>query len=225
MKNFKELWKKLHDARQLSARDFIDLAVIKAIKSREVDKVTVVHALLEKYFTPISNKTRMINGASKYECIHRLLEANKWYVRYNSNDRKILGVKLTEFFETEEELALYNKLWSSIEEKTLGKKYVYYFTAQDIPPVNQGVQAGHVLFKLGASLKNKKRIDPDDTYFQWVGVPDSNSLEEIAKKYAKTLKLVKFNESELNNKLTSIAFEPVSSFRRGDLIDYELLKY
>ena len=225
MKDYTQHWKKLHESRELTARDFIDLAVLKAIKSKQEDKLTIVHLLLEKYFTPITNKTRLSNGASRYDCVQRQIESFKFNAKYYRNRRVIFGVDINEFFETQDEIDLYDKLWTSIDIRSLGKKYVYYFTSQDIPPVHQGVQAGHVLFKLGTVLKKSNRLNPDDTYFQWIGVPDSNSLEEIAKKYSITKKVVKFNESDLKNKLTSIAIEPVSYFQRGDLTSYELLKY
>ena len=183
------------------------------------------HLLLEKYFTPISNKAKLANGSTRFDVIRRLCYSNKWHLNFNRDIRTIFGVKLEELFDSPEEIALYDKLWTNIEENTLGKTYVYYFTTQDIPPVSQSIQAGHVLFKLGTSLKKKKRVNPDTTYFQWIGVPNSDTLNEIKNKYSGTWNIVNFKESSLNNKLTAIAFEPMSALKRGDLINYKLLKY
>lgn len=229
MKNYKQYWKDLHDAHRLTARDFIDLAIVKAIKSKNEDKSTIVHLLLEKYFTPTSNKTKLANGSARFDVIRRIRDLQvyeqAYYAKWQRPNRTIFDINLDELFETTEEIELYNSLWKAIDPDALGKSYVYYFTAQDIPSITQGVQAGHVLFKLGTTLTKKKRVNPDNTFFQWIGVPNSNVLKEIEDKYSKTWKLIKFNESDLNNKLTAIAIEPISSFARGDLISYELLKF
>ena len=103
------------------------------------------------------------------------------------------------------------------------RKYVYYFTRQDITPVQQAIQAGHALFGLGTIVD--KKIDPDQTYFQWIGVKDGDELLEVIKIHNEDLACFYFQEPDLGNIITAVAFEPVLWNKRDKFMKYSLLNF
>ena len=105
------------------------------------------------------------------------------------------------------------------------KKYVYFFTRQDIFKEYQLVQTAHVALKLGSVLGNK--IDPDNTYFTCVGVRNLDALMavmKIVKRFGH--KVETFYEPDLNNgEITAIALHPVDEDKRDILLAFNLLKF
>lgn len=104
------------------------------------------------------------------------------------------------------------------------KRYVYFFTRQDIFKEYQLVQTAHVALKLGASVKFKD--DPDNTYFTCVGVRNRDALlavEEILQKFG--FEYESFVEPDLNNEVTALAVYPVDEDKRGVLLAFTLLKF
>lgn len=218
MKDFRTIWKTLAANKALSSHFFMQRAILIAIDSkRNMPKEDIVDILLHKYYTPITNKNKLSNGCSKFSSVRRdQFTSMNYHV-------PILNMKPEEFFDNEADKKLYYELVKNINVDRIDRKYVYYFTVQDIlTPEQQGVQAAHALFALGARLGDY--ADPYDTYFQWIGARDSGHLYSIAEKY-KHLDPVKFYEPDVGHKMTSVALPPIPWYKRGDLVDYPLLTH
>ena len=217
MKDFRKNWKTLAANKQIQGFHYIQRAALIAIASkRNVPKEDIFHILLDRYFTPITNKNKLKNGMEKYSTIKKMAFDAQWAT-------EIIGIHATEFFDNGEELKAYQEMIKKIYFDKIDRKYVYYFTIQDIlSPEQQGVQAGHALFALGSRLG--KEANAHETYFQWIGVRDSGTLYSIAKKY-EHLDPVKFYEPDVGHKMTSIALPPIPWYKRGDLTEYPLLTH
>jgi hypothetical protein len=223
MKDFRTIWKTLAAEKALSSHFFIQRAILIAMGSkrnmpkRNMPKEDIITILIHKYYTPITNENKLDNGCKKFDAVSMDMRTTR------NKFVSILGVMPAEFFDNKDDEKLYYELANSIQVDRIDRKYIYYFTIQDIlTPEQQGVQAGHALFALGARLGEK--ADPANTYFQWIGARDSSDLYSIAKKY-EHLKPEKFYEPDVGHKMTSIALPPVPWYKRGDLVDYPLLTH
>jgi len=175
MKDFKTIWKTLAADKKLWNIHFIQRAVLIAMNSKtNVPKMDIVHGLLQKHYTPITNANKLANGSQAYS----IIKNSAWYLQYC---KTVLNVPMEEFFDSPEEEKLFKELIKGIDYRKLGRQYIYYFTTQEgLTAEQQGVQAGHVLFSLGVSLaKRKLDINPNETYFQWIGVKTSKDLHDI----------------------------------------------
>jgi|SRR5665213_155809 len=217
---FNTQWKILANNETLTSQNFIDRAIFIAMASKNKNNAPredIILALLQKYFSPITNRNKLNNGQTSYAHIN--------YARRSIQYTKptwILGLPYDKLLSEEE----YKEFCSYIKNLSLEKmdrKYIYYFTTQEgLTPEQQGVQAGHVLFKLGTKLG--KKVDPDHTYFQWIGVKDDTELVGIINKH-RLYPLETFRESDLGNRLTSVAFYPILWNKREDFLDYPLLTH
>lgn len=224
MKDYKTLWKTLADTKAITAEHFVQLAIIKAMNSKSnSSKEDIINGLLQKYFTPNTNKNKLANGCGRWNglkiAIYKIHQTAKYHP-------EILGIPQNEFFDNSTEAQTFYELMEDIRIDKLGRKYVYYFTVQTgLTPEQQGVQAGHALFVLGSTLQKENiKFDPKETYFQWIGVPTEKDLREIIKKHGRN-KLVRFTEPDLGNMLTSIAFYPLLWNKREEFKEYALLTH
>jgi hypothetical protein len=105
------------------------------------------------------------------------------------------------------------------------KRYVYYFTRQDILREYQLVQTSHVAYKLGSILGQD--ADPDNTYFTCIGVRNADALVAVQKILQKFgFKYELFLEPDLNGgEYTALAVYPVSEDQRDILLAFNLLKF
>jgi hypothetical protein len=105
------------------------------------------------------------------------------------------------------------------------KRYVYFFTRQDIFKEYQLVQTAHVAMKLGTKLA--KSEDPDNTYFTCVGVRNLEALEAVEKILDQFGFFYEaFIEPDLNGgEKTAIALYPVDEDKRDILLAFNLLKF
>ena len=217
MKDFRQIWKQLAKDKKLDATCYVQRALLIATNSkRNVPKEDIVHILLDKYFTPITNETKLANGQTKWDAI-RLAAL---IISQMTKDKIIFGLPADEIFDSDEEKKTFMQLLKSINYYKIDRKYIYYFTAQDMSPEQQGVQAGHALFALGSRLG--KKINPHEIYFQWIGAKDSSNLSWYLNKY-KDKNPVKFYEPDQANRLTSFALPPIEWYKRGDLTEHPLL--
>jgi hypothetical protein len=222
MKDFKNtIWKTLAANKNIKPVHFVQRAILIALASKSnTPKVDVAMGLLAKYFSPITNKNKLANGQSRFGVIQPLL----FEAQYSNT---ILGVNIDDILETAEEKKAYIQLLKEIDTKRINRKtYVYYFTLQEgLTAEQQGVQAGHALFTLGAELAKKRvPLDHESVYFKWIGVKSEGELLSIPTKHP-NVKYVKFNEPDLGNALTSIAFYPIQSGKTRDFLDYNLLSH
>jgi len=105
------------------------------------------------------------------------------------------------------------------------KRYVYFFTRQDIFKEYQLVQTAHVAYKLGSMLGDS--ADADNTYFTCVGVRNADALvavQTILQKFG--IKYEMFFEPDLNEgEYTALAVYPVDEDKRDVLLAFNLLKF
>ena len=222
MKDFKKtVWKDLAKSKSIKNIHFVQRAILVAVRARSnSSKEEIAYALLQKYFTPITNTNKLNNGCTKFGNLKFLLVEACY-------EKTILGVDPTEIFDDVEEEKEYHALLKGIDTyKLKRRKYVYYFTIQDqLDTVHQGVQAAHAMFALGYELaKLGIDVNPYDTYFQWIGVKNQVELLNIINKHQNT-KHVKFIEPDIGNVLTSAAFFPVYADKRRQFLDYQLLTH
>lgn len=229
MKDFKNIWKDKAKSKNLTKEDFISRAVLIAMASKSnMDKSDIIHILLHRYFSPITNSTKLNNGMVNYDGLNRAMRFYRWlnpkppFAEKQWPNFTILGVPADQIFDTIEEFEDYLSYHKSIVVDRIDREYIYYFTRQDISAEQQGVQAGHVLFKLGTQLSGM--VNPDNIYFQWIGVEDHGELYQISKKYKEMLPIA-FYEPDMGNTMTSVALPPVLWYKRGDLINYKLLSH
>jgi len=236
MKDFNKIWKTLAATKQLTPHNFVERALLIATKSKNnaSPKEDIVVALLQKYFSPVTNANKLQNGYKKYHYVQSFSQFANSYLKHSTLGKlthsfesskgmfwcSILGANPSEIFDSEEEFEIYRTLALSIKDYKLGRKYVYYFTRQDIPSVHQAVQAGHALF--GLAKLDKSKIDPSEVYFQWIGVEDEKKLYDVITTHKKH-QYFAFYEPDLGNTLTSVAFSPILWNKRQEFTDYSLL--
>lgn len=220
---FYKTWKELADKGQLSSRHFYQRAIFKALNATNKANVPVEDiaiALLQKYFTPVTNKTKLANGRTPYDVV----TWNKGAYSFARTEQpRILGLDAEKFFETPEEAKAFLDLAKKLDLSKIGRKYLYYVTVQEnLTPEQQAVQGAHVVFKLGRNLEI--RDNPDNIFFQWIGVPGDRELQQFARKHVPD---VTFTETgyEGGTRLTALAYKPILWNKRREFEDYELLSF
>ena len=240
MKEFKSLYKKIANAKQNTATHALQLAILKAIKAKSNgEKKDIAAAILYKSFTPITNETKLANGAKAYEAV----KATAGYLYFSSSDWarredgtsyrkfrdkvKIFDVPFNEIFENEFEIQLYFEILEGLlkDPDQIARHYTYIFVRQDLlSPEQVAVQAAHATFVAGAKLDY--RMNPAEVYFTLVGVNGPVdwknlvlNLNDHGTKYSK------FVEPDLGFVNTAIATQPIHSAARGALRNYELLTF
>lgn len=104
------------------------------------------------------------------------------------------------------------------------KKYVYFFTRQDISGEQQLVQTSHVAFKLGVELEATE-VNADETYFIVIGVRNLEALWSIEYLLDKLdIEYEAFEEPDIGDEMTSIATYPLSDWERKALQGFNLLR-
>lgn len=227
MDNFEIYWKELAKNKKLTAKHFIQRAILIALRAKgNAPKEDIVHCLLQKYFSPITNNNKLENGRKPYDVISHELANINFGIIYNKDT--ILNEPIGNIIDTVEEYEKYKELINSINLDKLGRKYVYYFTVQNgLTPEQQGVQSGHALFVLADKLnKEKIKFDAKSTFFQWIGVSTENDLFKIINKHRKH-KYCSFREPDMKNMLTSVAFYPILWNEREEFVEmnYKLLTH
>lgn len=220
MKNFNTIWKKFHDNKALESYHFVQRALLIAVRSKRNDsKIDIVYGLLQKYFSPIVDVNKLINGKGQWSAV---IEAANM-ARYS---KTILGVAPEDIFESADEEKMYDELLKELRSSKLdklGRKYVYYFTSkEDLTPEQMAVQSAHVTLVTGHAL-GKTNIDPHGIYFQWIGVETEKDLKKVAQSHSHERRY--FHEPDIGNKLTSIAFHPVLWNKRQEFLEYPLMKF
>ena len=107
------------------------------------------------------------------------------------------------------------------------KRYVYFFTRQDISPEQQLVQTAHVAYRAGFRACDEDiDIDPREVYFIVIGVRDLEALNAISNLLTLLdINYTDFSEPDLNNELTSVATNPINEDKRGVLLAFNLLEF
>ena len=226
MKDFKQFWKKLATLKINTARNAVELALLKAIKSKNPNKKHVAGSILLKSFPPITSKIKLANGRKAYDTAEQVVFNLGWSFTKRGNNVvfrdgiKILGVDPLEIFDYQEEVNIFYQLTKDITREYLRRNYIYIFVDTNLSYEQQVVQAAHVTLVLGHALKDMSHVH--DLYYTVCGT--TNMAEVI--KHVRSLghKYEVFREPDIGNIITAIALHPIHWSKRGDLMDYELLR-
>jgi len=104
------------------------------------------------------------------------------------------------------------------------KRYVYFFTRQDLTPEQQLVQTAHVAYKIGSTLGRKAKAN--ETIFVCIGVRDRDGLWAVMRildefSYAYEC----FGEPDLDVGITAVAVHPVNEDKRDILLAFNTLRF
>ena len=216
-KNYVQEFKSKANKHELTAKDMAELAIHKAIKAKNNDKLAVAKNLLYSSFTAISNKNKLLNGAKPLEKLTEALIQLKVYVSYADHVKETWGDEYRKSF-----LDLLKQVQDSeLEDIT----YAYMFVKQDMSREQQMVQCGHVSMVLGQKVPSTK-YDAHQLHFIVFGVPDEVSLHrKMAFLTYKKVKYVQFVEPDMGNAITAIACLPMkkSYAMRKRLFDEDTL--
>lgn len=238
MVDWKFAWKKLANRKTIKPIHMVQYCVMKALKSKADDKIDLMHRLLEKTFTPVTNKRKISNGSYRYFPLvgFNLRESRIRQSRYNFAIKSYDEVKTV--FDTDatqllsdEEIVQFDKMIGTIRTSDLEytakpmEYYSYTFVRQDISPEQQCVQAAHATCVMGRYLPNS--INPRTINFVLIGVADESKLKEVEEILGKRkdCEYFSFREPDLNNEITAVSTSPIYKHRRGRLKNFDLLTF
>ena len=198
-------WKKYSANKSINSVDMAMLALIKAVRAKSNDNVSVAKGLLYKSFTPIKKENRLANGHRPWQALEESIGHIAWCLKLSS--KSLFGYENLSDAEKQQIINLVNILKN---EKWEDITYTYIFVRQDLSPSQQVVQTAHCTMVLGQHI-NKHEYDASKLHFVVFGVPDYNELAENANRLEKNrIKLIKYFESDLStNQLTSFACFPM----------------
>lgn len=228
IETIKAQWALLASKKLLTSRFFIERAILIGMSAKNAKNVPVediITGILQKSFSRITNRNKLANGQVAYGQILQYTKmAQNTSFEYFKN-HKILGLDQDQIFTNDDEKRIFWNYAKNLRVDKLGRQYVYYFTAQDgLTKEQQGVQSAHVMFVLGHTLhQNGINVDPNHTYFQWIGAKGEKELKDIRVKHQHPS--VTFRESDLGNQLTGVAFYPILWNKREEFLGYELLTH
>ena len=223
---FEEYWKAKAVSNKLTREDFIVRALVKAIRAKNHSGLMLhelTEILLQKYFTPVINETKLNNGRKPYDAIWHGFQNVIYSINTTNVTEKnthYVGTKPLEFQISDEELAQMKEIIktlkanSKLDESVNIPTHVYTFVREDISPVQQAVQAGHSLLKLG-KLKAGNGMNPDETYLILCEAYNEDDLMWIQGHLTNNdIDYVDFREPDMHNELTAISTVPVSYKQR-----------
>lgn len=223
MKDFKAEWKKMLGInKQRSSADMFQYQLLKAQTAKtpasyEV-RVALAGLLLQRAFTPITNQNKLTHGQGAYSGLKNAQWGSRFKAGNTYND-------LRNCLETEEEQALYQRLWEAATKKLEHKTeefYTYLFVRKDLSPAQMIVQSNHASIVLGASLKDTK---PAELNLVLCGAHDERHLESIKRHFAENnCEIVEFREPDIGNQLTAIASQPLPYSQKGFAVRYPTLR-
>lgn len=209
------IWKQRHTAKLNTARDTIHYCILRAIKSKSSDKLAVATHLVHKAFKPITNVTKLANGAVPFNVFNV-------YPNY-IGPKEVLGLKIEDVLDADAKLLFFEILEHFRGGQKLVRKYAYFFTRQDISPEYQLVQTAHAALELGANINP---LLVKGLYFTVCGVADKTELDNVERVLQSMGVLyVTFREPDIGNEKTSIAVHPIEEHKKGLLKNYGLLKF
>jgi hypothetical protein len=225
MKNYKTIWKSLHN--NVNATDVINYCIIKAMAAKTENKLELIKIFLSKAFTPIRNPVRLANGATPYQVIAINLYSLKRSITWQYGAKhNIFGVNVQEFFDTMDELEMYKELvlaLSTLDLSKLDRHYCYIFVDNEtVTPEQAMVQAAHATMVVGKELK--AHHNPYEIFFQIVQRPNNVTAHELGLKHSK-FDFHHFVEPDLGNKIIGSATTPIPWYKREELKQYPLLSF
>lgn len=184
----------------LTSWDMAELAIHKALKAKNNDKLGVALNLLYGSFTPIRNVNRLENGAVPFQSLKLTLFSINAMIVYSKLGEN-WGKEYLDSFKD-----LLKQIRDTDFEDTV---YAYIFVKQDMSREQQMVQCGHVSMVLGQAVSEHK-YDAKNLHFIVFGVANEMALwNKIALLDSKSIKYVTFVEPDMNNAVTAIACLPM----------------
>lgn len=225
MKNYKSAWKSLSN--NMTPIDVVNYCLLKAINAKHEDKLELSKIFLAQAFTPITNKTKLNNGATPYQSLKGALYSLKLYTNWKGgNDMKIFGQSIEEFFETPDEFETYKGLVSALydyDHEKLNRQYCYIFVdTESVTPEQAMVQAAHATMVVGSVAEFAH--NPHEIFFQIVDRPIGMSAVDLQKRHKK-LRFHHFAEPDLGGKVIASAITPIPWWKREDLKQYPLVSF
>ncbi len=222
MKDYIPYWKELAHDKAITVHDTINYCLLKALKAKNPDKLTVAVGLMQQAFTPVTNRVKLENGQRQYQGLYKT--GIGWVSALERSPSKLRDSAL----ETEEEHRDFNKLWResyNALEKELVEYYTYIIVRQDISPEQQSVQAAHATLKLGASLVDSP-VSLNNLNFVLCGVKNEDEVKGAAEYlYSCGYDTVEFRESDINDEVTAIASFPIKSTKKRFMKRYKILRF
>jgi hypothetical protein len=189
------IWKQLANQRKIQNYDVAAYCIVKAIFAKSNEKYEVAKALLLKSFTPITNDNKLNNGHAEWGGLEQALiwaSRSKLYIELDKDSQKIFA-------------SLQNSL---VREEWQDKTYAYILVRQDLPKIQQVVQAAHVAMVLGQQVP-KFEADARKQHFCILALDDNKDLlKELARANRKKLPIARFFESDIGQ-YTALAYHPM----------------
>lgn len=229
MKNFNEIFRLKAQQNLNTSTDHVILCAYKALNSKtNSSRLDIFLSLLERSFTPISNKNKLNNGMTPYWALTVLLAGNRLYNNTDVPTPSLASIldevaedpnERQNFFDIIREA--YNHLSKS---NTLPTAYYSYIVVEPtLSKAQQIVQAAHAAIELGFVCSQKNipvdnlhlvLVHPWETGFitEYTGIDLAMTCEffdEFGVDY------VEFREPDLDNIRTAIATLPVAKRNRS----------
>lgn len=189
------IWKQLANERKIQNYDVAAYCIIKAIFAKSNEKYEVARALLLKSFTPITNENKLNNGHAEWGGLEQALMwsfRSKLFLELDETSQKTFA---------DLQKLLINEDWQD-------KTYAYILVRQDLPKIQQVVQAAHVTMVLGQQV-SKSKADARKQHFCILALQDNKDLlMELAKANRFKLPIARFYESDIGQ-YTALAYHPM----------------
>ena len=234
MKNYKELFRALAQDKNIYSSHIVALCAYKALNAKSnVDKLVIFKALLDKAFSPITNKNKLKNGKTPYWTLEVLLYGNRIFSGPNGNAEPSLSSIVNDIVENDEEAKQFKDLFKSalysIQGSTDPFNTVYYSYVIVEPTISisqQLVQSVHAGIELGHLLAREK-ISVDNLHLVAVHRPDNMTIAEYNTFINNKLNIdsVTFVEPDLENMVTAIATFPIAKKAKGNFKGLQLIRY
>jgi hypothetical protein len=226
MKNFKSIHVQWAKSKELSSRNMVEYAILRAMVTVQdpTDENLVNQAAyyINRAFTPITKKIKLDNGREPRDTLALIVSRMKGTLPYYGEN----------VFETQEGLDTYQRIIAALHERYkrpqdyYQRKYVYIFVRQDISPEYQAVQAAHAACKMGHRSAAIPEKDFDNLYFALIGVPNLEAMAIAIKDCNEVGATVyPFYEPDIGNQLTAFATDPIWMSQRKRLLSYNRLRF
>jgi hypothetical protein len=214
MKDYKQSWKIIAEANNISAHHVVERAILKAMSAKtNADRVKIAYSILMRAFSPITNPNKLSNGRRPFDTLEREVAAVKSLgTRYGAlNDPK--------FFDGDaENEAIYMAIVTELAELVKNPKareYAYFIVDADLSPEQKVVQTAHVAQKFGAA---NPTLNADSTHYV---VLEASDFETAVSRFPNATKFEDFGQ------VTAIVAGPIAwnDARRSNFASYKLLKF
>lgn len=209
--DYKKIWKA--NAKQVSASDTLKYLAIKAVKSKQTDKMKLFMLLIERSFTPSKKKPHPYDAVR----LAQIYAHNDYAFFVDTYIKDILSL---------EEVNEVKKLLADLRYNTLGDYYMYFAVRTDLNTSQQLVQAAHVATVVGRQESWPAKADANYVKFVVLAAKDERELYGI-KCHAKEndVQMSEYRDGYYNNSITAIASTPIHWSKKHIFKNYKLLRH